>query len=1049
MSGQSAFPPKEFQSATIRAVLRSFDNPDGPRRFMVADEAGLGKTVVARGVIKEMVERQPRSPLVTFYMCNNQAIASQNMQQLVAFLEEETRPGAMTKADRPGLIPLFPAPTHRRLHLYPITPGTLSSSKKRNLGQGKVQERALAYALFELNTGRPIPWLRGLLSWDTASFDRHVADCLARLRPLIKAGDTRTCKVFSQFHTALSDAFQLGDRSATLAKLKQIEGKGLVTTICRNALAAAALAGLAPKLVIFDEFQRFRNLMREASEAHDDSPLARLNAHILRIVTAGTGDAKLLLLSATPYEALRMQAQAKSGPEQNDFFAVLDFLHHHLLNGQKRGAEVRRCFDLIGEQMRQGCPLSPAAVAARAKLTGLLSVVMCRTERERYRADCENGNTCQVVEVPLQASDMKMFRTFAQSLRQDDRYWAVPLWTSVPLPGQTLGEKYLCWKNAPKPRKCAEALSTSGIAEWRKPAIWPSVKARALLKTLPTAPLSMPWVRPSRTWWQLGGGWVGQSAREHADGKVLVFSRFAAVPGAVAALMSFNLECELREGKERKLRFGNYGAWSKHKYSKPQASPEVFQLFFISTLLVGIDPLADGIPATRLAARRIIAHGLKNALREHDVVIEKNTRRRPRALHLLLIALSRQCGFWEEERVAWCAALAEVAKRPAENTADAAVSAWEAAAPESLPELSSQEFDALAALALDSPAIVLARALQRHWPQALSSEAEARSSSSRHVVQALAANSLREYIDRPWFASALGETAKDDYATVLRRAVIDGNFESVLDEHFWLVSMTSNESWPKRIRQLAGSLALNGGRTLIHKPTENATNARIRCHVALPLHQAKTAEADTAKEKKTGSEDEGGETGPRPDQVRHAFNTPFWPNVLVTTSVGQEGLDFHPWCRSIAHWDPAPGPVELEQREGRVDRYAGLSIRRALAVNPVCTEVPSGGSVWTAIGQLAEGLKNANEMAPWWQVDGARTVQFYLTTPGSREAEVLRKLERGRALYRMLIGVSDPEQLLALMESREKVNAADTIKATLRLSAWELEQENVPQIRRA
>jgi hypothetical protein len=208
-------------------------------------------------------------------------------------------------------------------------------------------------------------------------------------------------------------------------------------------------------------------------------------------------------------------------------------------------------------------------------------------------------------------------------------------------------------------------------------------------------------------------------------------------------------------------------------------------------------------------------------------------------------------------------------------------------------------------------------------------------------------------------------------------------------------------------------------------------------------------EADTAKDKKTGAEGAGSETAPRPDQVRHAFNTPFWPNVLVTTSVGQEGLDFHPWCRSIAHWDPARGPVELEQREGRVDRYASLSIRRALAVNSVCADVPSGGSVWSAIGHLAERLKNANEMSPWWQVDGARTVQFYLTTPGSREAEVLRKLERARALYRMLIGVSDPEQLLALMESQGKVSAADAIKATLRLGAWELEQESIAQVRRA
>lgn len=1040
MSKQSAFPPKAFQSATIRAVLRTLDDPEGPRRFMVADEAGLGKTIVARGVIKELVERPSRHPLVVFYMCNNQAIATQNMQQLVAFLDEKTRSSAMTRADRPGLIPLVAAPAHRLLHLYPITPGTLSSSAKRNLGQGKVQERALAYVLFELKMGRPIPWLRDLLSWNTASFDDHVALCITRLQPLMKTHGTRLCEVLDQFHAALNEAFQVTDTRATLARMEEIKGRGLLTAICRNGLAAAALAGLAPKLVIFDEFQRFRNLMRESSEAHDGSPLARLNARILQIVTGGNRTAKLLLLSATPYEALRMHAQPKNGPEQNDFFAVLDFLHHHLPDARTRGAEVRRCFDVIGEQMRHGRPLSTAAEMARARLTRLLSAIMCRTERARYRADDTPGNTCEVVEVPLHVSDMAMFRTFARSLMPKDQHWAVPLWTSVPLPGQTLGEKYSCWKNAPKPRKCRDALSASGIAVWKKPPTWPNVKARALLKILPDAHLSMPWVRPSRTWWPLGGGWAGQTAHTHADGKILVFSRFAAVPSAVAAMTSFHLECELRK-TAGKLRSGSYGKWSKHKYGKPHASPEVFQLFFVSGLLASVDPLAHGIPATRRAALRAIIPGLKAALDRHGVVIQKGAQWRPRALHHLLIGLSRQCGSWTAEKAAWCAALAQASAGPTQRTVEQSLDAWEAAAPESLPMLSIQEFDALAALALDSPAIVLARALQRHWPQALQSKTWDNSPSPRQIVQGLAANSLREYLDRPWFAAALGETAKDDYATVLRRAVIDGNFESVLDEHFWLVSMTSHESWQKRINQLAGSLALNGGRTVIHRSNGKGAGARIRCHVALPLHQAKTAGADTAKDSKTEAADEAEEAAPRPDQVRHAFNTPFWPNVLVTTSVGQEGLDLHPWCRSIAHWDPARGPVELEQREGRVDRYAGLSIRRALAVNPVCSGLPGGGSVWSAIGRQAEELKNPSEMAPWWQADGARTVQFYLTMPGSREAEMLRKLERSRALYRMLIGVPDPEQLLALMESQGSVNAADAVKATLRLGAWELEQD--------
>ncbi len=54
----------------------------------------------------------------------------------------------------------------------------------------------------------------------------------------------------------------------------------------------------------------------------------------------------------------------------------------------------------------------------------------------------------------------------------------------------------------------------------------------------------------------------------------------------------------------------------------------------------------------------------------------------------------------------------------------------------------------------------------------------------------------------------------------------------------------------------------------------------------------------------------------RADQVRKAFNSPFWPFVLATTSVGQEGLDFHPYCHAVVHWNLPTNPVDLEQREG-------------------------------------------------------------------------------------------------------------------------------------
>ena len=41
------------------------------------------------------------------------------------------------------------------------------------------------------------------------------------------------------------------------------------------------------------------------------------------------------------------------------------------------------------------------------------------------------------------------------------------------------------------------------------------------------------------------------------------------------------------------------------------------------------------------------------------------------------------------------------------------------------------------------------------------------------------------------------------------------------------------------------------------------------------------------------------------------------PFVLATTSIGQEGLDFHNYCRVIMYWNLPSNPMDLEQREGR------------------------------------------------------------------------------------------------------------------------------------
>jgi ERCC4-related helicase len=54
--------------------------------------------------------------------------------------------------------------------------------------------------------------------------------------------------------------------------------------------------------------------------------------------------------------------------------------------------------------------------------------------------------------------------------------------------------------------------------------------------------------------------------------------------------------------------------------------------------------------------------------------------------------------------------------------------------------------------------------------------------------------------------------------------------------------------------------------------------------------------------------------------LMRAFNTPFYPEILVASAIMAEGVDLHLNCRHVIHHDLCWNPSTLEQRTGRVDR---------------------------------------------------------------------------------------------------------------------------------
>jgi superfamily II DNA or RNA helicase len=72
------------------------------------------------------------------------------------------------------------------------------------------------------------------------------------------------------------------------------------------------------------------------------------------------------------------------------------------------------------------------------------------------------------------------------------------------------------------------------------------------------------------------------------------------------------------------------------------------------------------------------------------------------------------------------------------------------------------------------------------------------------------------------------------------------------------------------------------------------------------------------------------------ESIIKAFNTPFYPNVLVATSVLQEGVDLHYHCSEVIHYGIAWTQGDNEQRVGRVDRMFG-KLESRLTADPNAT----------------------------------------------------------------------------------------------------------------
>ena len=177
----------------------------------------------------------------------------------------------------------------------------------------------------------------------------------------------------------------------------------------------------------------------------------------------------------------------------------------------------------------------------------------------------------------------------------------------------------------------------------------------------------------------------------------------------------------------------------------------------------------------------------------------------------------------------------------------------------------------------------------------------------------------------------------------------------------------------------------------------------------------------------------------RSGQVRTAFNSPFWPFVLATTSIGQEGLDFHQYCHAVVHWNLPSNPVDMEQREGRVHRYKGHAVRKNLAALHARSGIKSEkGDPWDQMFQdaVSQRAPGASDLTPFWVFNapgGAKIERHVPAFPLSKDHDRLEALRRSLAVYRMVFGQIRQDDLLDFLMKRFSESEIEKIAAELRI----------------
>ena len=1051
---------KGFQRDTVEyAFERLYRDPHSTRRFLVADEVGLGKTLVARGVIAKAIDHlwegaHKVGQIDIVYICSNAQIARQNVRRLQVGNSEFDR------ADRLTLLPR--AIRHlrgKRVNFLALTPGTSFDLKS---SMGRRDERVLLYHLvqrvwpdrrtgprnlFQGYVRNKDHFLRELKEFKRYQrIDPDLAEafkqCLLEQGEDLREQYRNLCQRFRRFRKRIPGNDRW-DRAKLIGRLRL-----MLATVCVTALE--------PDLVILDEFQRFKDLL-------DGGDATAELAKRLFTYSDETSDVRLLLLSATPYRMYTLHHESHEDNHYRDFLRTVEFLDP----GLKQSGALRQLLD----DYRQAMYRIEAGTESLQRITGeiekRLRRVMSRTERLQASSDAQ----AMLREVPsagleLTAGDVRDYLALEKIGREVRQPQVLEYWKSAPYLLSFMDDYKL------KAAVVARLDKSSGIGlpklltdNGRVSISWEEVEAyarvdpanarlRSVLEWIERSEAwKLLWLPPSLAYYAESGPW--KKAREQQLSKRLIFSTWQVVPKAIASVVSYDVERRIMRRFDDSIRNTPEERRRRRpllRFAYSNERPTGMALLGILYPSPSLAELGDPVPVPEGEAT--LDHALARARDRLEPLVKQLTEpyldagREDESWYWaapILLDLERYgettrewfgrpdlpnlwSGTQEDEDPAsrWVDHVGEAKKLVSAKVGGAVrVSLDLGRPPQNLTEV-------LATRSVAGPATSALRALTRF------SGPETRAAVAARDGAARIAWGFRTLFNLPEaMALVRGERPGDE--TPYWRQVVDycatGNLQAMLDEYIHtlrdlegLFTDDDNAAWGKLAEAVSGALSLRTGAPRVDEIQPTGDTVRIEHH-RLRSHFAMRFGAQ---------ERDDGKTGAREGQVRQAFNSPFWPFALASTSVGQEGLDFHAYCHSVMHWNLPSNPVDLEQREGRVHRYKGHAVRKNVAAEHGATVLSSGSKdVWRALFEAAlEQASNGDGIVPYWLFplpDGAQIERHVPALPLSRDAAQLTALKRSLAVYRMVFGQPRQDDLMAFLLEHCEPDKLREIEPLLRI----------------